>query len=169
MERDQLRTELIENETFIELAILCDEVLIEENGTVSIIRVINRMRPPYPDDLVVSKQIHLALMLVEGWDDPQVNTIQLDLVAPDGTKEEGTENEFVFPEDRRNMVQTFQIQFTGDQTGVYWFELNINGRLRKRLPLQVWIPALVGDLVESEGSPSEYGVESDYSLGESVE
>ena len=155
---DHLRYELVEDETLIELAVLCDTALVEANGALSVVRIINRMFPPFPDMPYVSRRIDLALILIEGRNDTGTHTIRLDLIAPDGARQEGASNEFMFPENQQSLTQVFGIDFNGDQNGVYWFELFIDDRVRKRIPLQVWIPALPGDAAMSEGDQSEYGV-----------
>lgn len=142
MTDESLRYELVGDESLIELAVLCETALIEASGALSIVRVINRMVPPFPDMPYVSRRLDLALLLVQGRADPDTQSIQLDLIAPDGTRQDGIPDEFTYPSDQQSLAQIFVIDFTGDQSGVYWFELWLNGRVRKRLPLQVWIPAL---------------------------
>lgn len=156
---EPLRYELIEDATIVEFAVLCESALLEANGTLSVIRIINRMYPPYPDMPYVSRRIDLALLLIQGRTDPDLQTIRLDLLSPDGVRQEGARNEFAFPDGQRTMPQVFVVDFTGDQNGVYWFEIWLNNRLRKRLPLQVLIPAVEPPV--ATGNESEFAADAE--------
>jgi hypothetical protein len=139
-EREDLRDNIVPDKTVVEYALLCDQVLFEVNGLPSFIRVINRIFPQEPSDLSMSKTLNLAISLIEGEAEEPAHTIRADLFFPDGQKQKGVPQEFMFPHPLVHMFHVFEVDFGTNQHGLHVFEILVNGRRSKRVFLQSILP-----------------------------
>lgn len=140
-EAGDVRDFIIPQRTVVDFAALCENVLVEGMGTLSLIRVVNRIFPADFESPRVEKLLELAINLIEGTEDHGLHTLRVKLWYPNGHALDGDEEEFEFPEGLFTSTHQFSIWFATDQPGLHAFDIFVDDELRKRVFLQAIIPA----------------------------
>jgi hypothetical protein len=128
---------------YLQLAAFCDRVIEERDGTISLIRVVDRVTnyatapfapekmPPFP----------YWLTLVLGFKSGKARgsyPVRIEIEEPSGIRRKWTELTVVFEgdDDRgQNLVLRFQMTF--HDAGLYWFDIYLENTLMTRVPWRV--------------------------------
>ena len=124
---------------YVSVATLCDRVLTEQDGSISVIRAIQRTFAP-----VASGSGSAA---------PVVLTLLITLLSGAARGRESITIQTVQPSGLRGPSQSFDVFFEGEERGInlivnpfvlsnpleglYWFEVRIGERMLTRIPLRV--------------------------------
>jgi hypothetical protein len=145
---------------YVVAALICEKVLMEQDGVASVIRIIDRLnvqvQPPgtpgatrFPPTLT----IFIALKGGELIGDAK---IAVDLIAPDGSAAEVASGlvKFERPSDGANII--IQGPFGIRLQGLHWFEIKCNGHALTRTPLEVVLaPSEPTESGSKNSSPSD--------------
>ena len=127
---------------WLQVAVLCEKVLQEATGTVSLIRIIDRVTftaqgtktsqamPPFPIRIT-------AVLLFRSGEAKGSSTVVLQPVAPSGIRPQSISAQLLFEGDERGAQLIFDVNFTATEEGVYWFDVSLDGELITRIPLRV--------------------------------
>lgn len=135
----------------LSMALLCERVLEEKDGVLSIIRVVDRITqaavgpnvpetmPPVPVNLILVISLKSGAARGRG-------TITVGTEAPSGQLlGERIELPVVFEGEDRGQNIVAQMGFTADMEGLYWFDVLYDKRLLTRVPLRiVYQPQRIG-------------------------
>jgi hypothetical protein len=126
----------------LSVAVLCEKVLQEITGTISVIRIIDRVTvsaqgarapetmPAFPIRLT-------ALLLFRSGEAKGSYTVALQPVAPSGIRPQGVSAQMLLEGEDRGAQLIFDINFNATEEGVYWFDVSVNSELITRIPLRV--------------------------------
>lgn len=127
---------------YLQIGVLCERVLQERDGVLSLIRIVDRFTqrtvgqnvpermPPLPINATLvlslksgfargSYQIHVKLRTPSGRELPSHSLPVL----------------FEAPHRGHNLIVPFELE--AQEEGVYWFDISLNDRLVTRIPLQI--------------------------------
>lgn len=127
---------------FVQAAVFCDRLLMEQDGTASIIRVIDKIThlvlgPDVPAELPqFTMQLKGVVMLKPG---SALGRATFALVGerPDGQRHNLGESTVHFEGGLRGVNIPLDVTVTFGQEGLYWFDVLIDGELMTRMPLAV--------------------------------
>jgi hypothetical protein len=132
---------------FLSAALLCETVLVEQDGVKSAIRIIDRVtrtavgsNPP-SDMEPFSYQIKLLLKFKSGWA-RGVHKVKIQPAKPSGELMPELVRSVLFEgEEDRGVDMIIDTRLKLDQTGIYWIYIYLNDELVTQIPLRVvYIP-----------------------------
>jgi hypothetical protein len=146
---------------YLSAALLCEKVLVEQDGVKSAIRIVDRVNrtavgPNPPAEMEpFDYEIVLLLKFKSGWA-RGVHAVKIQTAKPSGELMPEIVNNVLFEgeEDRGvDMIGNISIKF--DQTGIYWIYINLDDIRITQIPLRVtYIPQVIR--VKGHGdSPSQ--------------
>lgn len=144
---------------FLSAAVLCEKVLIEQDGIKSAIRIIDRVTrtvvgPEPPIEMEPwDYDVTLLLKLKSGWA-RGVYPIRVEIAKPSGERTTPVTDSVLFEgeEDRGvDIVGNMRIRFT--QTGIYWIYIYLSDELLTQLPFRVIYMPKVMRLSPRAGGP----------------
>lgn len=127
---------------YLNAALLCENILQEQDGTLSIIRMIDRITltapassspealPPLPFSC------NLLLAFKSGSAKGK-STVKLKIETPSGIKLPEQLLPVLFEGDDRGVNLNLALNIVIDQEGVYWFEILLEDEFLTRVPLRV--------------------------------
>ncbi len=142
---------VFERGPYLQTALICQTVLQEQDGVLSIIRVIDRLivsaaGQGAPEQMPpIGTNLTLLITLKSG---PARGThpVRITLESPSGlTREVGVTTVMLEGEDRgQNIVNNMAIQFT--EEGLYWFGIYFRDKMLTRVPFRIIYARSVGPL-----------------------
>jgi hypothetical protein len=128
---------------YLAMALFCERVLKEEDGTLSFIRVVDRVTvsaqgSQVPDALPT---IGLALQMVIGLKAGRARgrgTLLVCHEAPSGLQKDIAAVPVLFEGEDRGVNLHVELNFQVNQEGLHWFPVRLDGRLITRIPLRVF-------------------------------
>jgi hypothetical protein len=133
---------VFEQGPYLQAAMICERVLQEKDGVISIIRVIDRVTrtvvgPDAPEEMEpFNYELTLLVTLKSG---PSQGTYQvrIDIENPSGIRQQGPSLPiFLEGQDRgQNLILNMNARFT--EPGLYWFDVYFDERLMTRVPFRV--------------------------------
>ena len=126
---------------FVQAALICDRVLQEADGTLSAIRIIERvvrLDPESPDELQPFQQQIWMLIILRGG--AALGCFQVSIVVEKPSGERGPEINLPVHfqgGEERGVNIVLPTVFEADQEGLYWFDLYFSGSRISRMPLRV--------------------------------
>ncbi len=135
---------------FVTAALLCEKVLIEQDGVKSAIRIVDRViHQPVgvnPPDAMqpFTHMLTLLVSLKAGWIRGS-RAIEIRMVKPTGESSQvGNPTVFFEGEDDRGVDLVIQLLMNVERPGLYWFHVNFEGRTLSRIPLRViYVPQTI--------------------------
>jgi hypothetical protein len=127
---------------FLAMAVLCERVLEERDGSLSLIRLVTRVTrsaqgpaveetmPPFPLDLM------LVLAFRAGAARGR-STITVRPETPSGLALPEMQLPIHWEGEERGPTLTVHLGFLVDQEGIYWFKVLLDGRFQTQVPLRV--------------------------------
>lgn len=127
---------------YLQMAVFCERVLREQDGVLSVIRVIDRLThtivgtqlpdPPPP----VSYAMWLALSFKSGSARGR-QTLKLVQEQPSGLRKDVLEQSIMMEGEDRGANLVAQVKTRFEQEGVYWFDVFLNDQLVTRMPFRL--------------------------------
>lgn len=129
---------------YLNAALLCEKVLIERDGVITAIRLVDRVTVmavssgvPVPDVLPPSSvSFHLLIVLKSGIFKGTA-PIKLVILTPSGKEIGESSTDAFFEGDDRGINLVSPLQFQVSEDGLYWISVFCAGELKTRIPLRV--------------------------------
>lgn len=140
---------VFEKGPYLQVAAICERVLVEQDGVASIIRMVDRIQfsaagapetmPPF------SANLTLMVVLKSGMARGPV-PVRISIEAPSGIANDGgLMTAFLEGEDRGvNLITQMSIQFT--EQGLYWFAIYVENKLMTKVPFRLIYARTTGPL-----------------------
>ncbi len=145
---------------FLCAALLCEKLLLEQDGVSSAIRVIDRVTrtaagPRPPEEMESFEyEVTLVVILKAGWTHGS-HPLRIEMIRPPGETQVILQQTVFFDggEDRGvNVVSRMRLQLS--QEGLYWFEVFLGSRMLTKIPMRVvYQRVFTPQRGESEPSP----------------
>jgi len=127
---------------YLNAALLCEKILQEQDGTLSVIRMIDRITLTAPASsspealppLTFSCNLLLAF---KSGSAKGKSTVKLKIETPSGIKLPEQLLPVLFEGDDRGVNLNLALNIVIDQEGVYWFEILLEDEFLTRVPLRV--------------------------------
>lgn len=124
----------------MQVAAVCEKVLQERDGVLSLIRVIDRLNvlavgQASPEQLVGRLRPTLAVCLRSG-DARGRHPVAIAVERPDGTSPDPQVFEVLFEGDDRGVNLIVNMDLDAVE-GLYWFTVSVNGRELTKVPFRV--------------------------------
>ncbi len=135
-------SQLIPQGPYLSVAVICERVLREQDGVLSLIRVIDRIThtivgAQLPDPLPpVSYTMWFVLALKSGSARGR-QTLKMVQEQPSGLRRDLLEHSIMLEGEDRGTNFVAQIQAKFEQEGVYWFDVFLNDQFMTRMPLRL--------------------------------
>ena len=145
---------------FLSAALLCEKVLVEQDGVKSAIRIVDRVTrtavgPSPPDEMEPFDYDVTLLLKLKSGSARGVFPIEVRLLKPSGESPTPLRQNVLFEgeEDRGvDIVGNIKIRF--DQSGIYWFAIYLGGNCLTQIPFRViYIPQVMQIRGPREGPP----------------
>ena len=132
---------------YLSAALLCEKVLVEQNGVKSAIRIIDRVTRTYvgpnpPTEMEpFDYDVVLLIKFKSGWA-RGVHTVKIQTAKPSGELAPEIINSVLFEgEEDRGVDIIGDMRIRLDQTGIYWIYIYLNDIRITQIPLRVtYIP-----------------------------
>ncbi|MGB9071058.1 MAG: hypothetical protein WCC22_00170 [Terriglobales bacterium] len=124
---------------YLTVAVFCDRVLTEADGTMSIIRVIDRFNVPGTTPEMIPTVLNFTLLILfrAGFLRGK-QTVGVRPISPDGETMPSWSFPVLFEGDNdRGCGLGAQLNLTVNKEGLYWFDVYLNDELVTRMPLRV--------------------------------
>ncbi len=133
---------------YVSAALLCEKVLIEQDNTPTLVRVIDRLitntitinignpqgpTPPQPE--VEPFNLTLFISFKSG-DARGKSTVKIELEAPNGIKRPPQELPVLFEGEDRGVNLILPFKMKPDMEGLYWFNISLDDEFITRIPLK---------------------------------
>lgn len=129
---------------FITAALLCERVLIEQDGVKSAIRIVDRVvhqaiGPNPPEQMMpFHHSLTLLVSMKAGWHIRGSRNIEIRLVKPTGESDQFAKQTVFFEgEEDRGVDLLIQLVMNVERAGLYWFHVNFEGRTLARIPMRI--------------------------------
>lgn len=137
-------SETTDSGPYVQAASLCDQVIEGKDGTMSIIRLIDRFHvavagPTADREPIPAFNLMMVIMLKPG-DARGTHALTIALIPPSGLVQSPmlTTTVFFEGEDRGvNVLLPFSLQVESE--GMHWFDVRFNGRTLTRIPLRILV------------------------------
>lgn len=143
----------------VQLAAFCSTTLQEANGSLSVIRIIDRQLVvgSTPEMLPTIVQLTLAIILKAG-DLRQKATISLRTTTPSQKVLPGPEVPGLFEGDERGIQLILPMAMPMQEEGLYWFDVMVEGIVLTRIPLRIMYHRVqIGTAASGLGMPPPPG------------
>jgi len=128
---------------FLSAALLCEKVLVEQDGVKSAIRIVDRVirtavGPNPPSEMEpFDYQLKLLIKFKSGWA-RGVHKVKIQTAKPSGELMPELVNSVLFEgEEDRGIDIILDTVFKLDQTGIYWIYIYVNDLRITQIPLRV--------------------------------
>lgn len=134
---------------YLSAALLCEKVLVEQDGVKSAIRIVDRVtrtavgpNPPLEME-PFEYDLKLLIKFKSGWA-RGVHTVKIQTAKPSGELTPEIINSVLFEgEEDRGVDIMMDVRFRLDQTGIYWIHIYLNDARVTQIPLRViYIPQI---------------------------
>ncbi|SRR6266851_4649398 len=131
-----------ENGPYLKAALLCENVIEDKQGVLSLIRIVDRFQqtaigPDAPADMPpFPLATNLVLMFASGEARGSAE-IALALRKPDGLSQELTTVPVLWEGEDRGANVVLQLQLLLTMQGLYWVEVRLESEMLTRMPLRV--------------------------------
>lgn len=127
---------------YLQAAVLCEKVLQEKDGVISIIRIIDTLNitasgPAPPEEMPAGQISFPAVITLKAGMLRGKYDIKIVPVAPSGKKMHGPSVSAYFEGDDRGVNVILTINLTVKEEGVFWFDVSVQDLLLTRIPLRV--------------------------------
>jgi hypothetical protein len=128
---------------FLAAAVFCETLLEEKNGTKSLIRVVDRitqraMGLETPEQMAPFEWTATLFIALKPGQARGNTSYRIRMESPDGLSREIGGGSFNFlggPNQGADLVSPVRLRF--EMAGLYWFDIEIDGQLLTRMPLEV--------------------------------
>lgn len=132
---------------YLQLAAICENVIEDRSGVLSLIRVIDRVTltalgPGNLELQAVEIPLYAVVAFVSG-DARGRHDLSLALVGPDGLVRTRLSVPVLLEGDDRSARTIVRFSFRPDQEGLYWMDVALDERPFTRMPLRVFLGQVV--------------------------
>jgi hypothetical protein len=126
---------------YVQLATFCDRVLQEQDGVLSIIRMVDRINvsaqgTDAPAELPDSRVKTTLVVILKSDDARGRHELKIRVNLPSGQTAEEQKLDVIFDGDERGVNLILEMEFAVIE-GLYWFDVLLNEQLLTRVPLRV--------------------------------
>lgn len=128
---------------YLSAALLCEKVLVEQDGVKSAIRIIDRVTrtvagPAPPQEMEpFDHALTLLLILKAGWARGSF-PLQITLIKPSGESPAPFQQTIHFEgEEDRGVDVLVNLKISLELSGIYWLEIHLSEQLLTRVPFRV--------------------------------
>jgi hypothetical protein len=127
---------------YLQMAIICERVLREQDGVLSVIRIIDRLThtivgTELPDPLPpVSYTVWFALAFKSGSARGR-QTLKIVQEQPSGLRRDLLEHSLMLEGEDRGANFVAQVQAKFEQEGIYWFDVFLSDQFMTRMPFRL--------------------------------
>ncbi len=127
---------------YLQAAVLCEVALTEQDGVVSLIRLVDRITvsavgfDPPTDMPPQNINLKLVIVLKSGQARSRM-TLNVRPEAPSGLQLPAFEAPVFFEGEDRGVNVIVQFQLSADQEGLYWLDILLDAQLLTRVPLRI--------------------------------
>ena len=135
-------SEAIPQGPYLQMAVICERVLREQDGVLSVIRVIDRLThtivgTELPDPLPpVPYAVWFALAFKSGSARGR-QTLKIVQEQPSGLRKDLFEQSIMLEGEDRGTNFVAQVQMRFDEEGVHWFDVFLNDQFMTRMPFRL--------------------------------
>ena len=131
-----------ENGPYVTVACICDRALLEQDGALSLIRIVDRIGmtaigPAAPDDMPPLDHQFTIVVIVKSGPYKGPATLRIEAEAPSGLKQPTISTDFHMEGDERGQQFRFNIKTKFEDTGLYWWHVFVNNNFVTKIPLRV--------------------------------
>jgi len=126
---------------FLQMAVFCEKVLQEKDGVISPIRIVDSFTFEVPSDKETAQRtsfkmdIFIVVALKSG-DYKGKKQLKITPVSPSGKELPGFSGPILLEKDGGACV-IVRFLFAADEEGIYWFEVEIDGELLTKMPMNI--------------------------------
>jgi len=133
---------VFETGPYVSAAVLCERVLEEKDGVVTLVRLIDRFivtaqGPDAPATLPPTLVSVVAVVWLRSGEARGRHVLQLRPEKPSGERLDATEISVHFEGEERGSRTTGNISLVADEEGLYWFDVLLDDTLLSRIPLRI--------------------------------
>lgn len=126
---------------YLQMAVLCEKVLREADGVISVIRVVDRITlsvtGPAPAQMPPAPINLMAVIAFKSGFARGPFTVRMKLVAPSHQELNTVELPILLEGEDRGACLTVQLGFQAEEEGLYWFDVYLLDALVTKVPLRV--------------------------------
>ena len=152
-------SETFQQGPYLSAALLCEKVLVEQDGAKSAIRIIDRVThtvvgPSPPEEMEPFDYNLVLLIKLKSGRARGVMPLRVTLAKPSGESPTPMQQNVYFEgEEDRGIDIVGQIRIRFDQTGIYWFKIYLNDVLLTQIPFRVIYMPQVKQIHGPSGGP----------------
>jgi len=130
------------NGPYLKAALLCENVIEDKQGVLSLIRVVDRFMqtavgPGAPTEMPpLTVSVVAVLMLVAG-EARGAHEIQLEIEKPSGLRQSLGSSSVLFEGEDRGVNLVARMQLVLESQGLYWIDVRLGDEVISRMPLRV--------------------------------
>lgn len=124
---------------FVQIATVCAAPLQEANGSLSLIRIMDRIPlQGFTDEMKPQplQQLFLVIILKSGGTKGKYH-MKVVPETPSGKRLEGPVMSILFEGEERGVAAVIPVPLVAEEEGLYWFDVLIEQQLLTRVPLRV--------------------------------
>jgi len=126
---------------YLNMAVLCEKVLREQDGVLSVIRVVERVTitpPPDSPEQMPPTSLNLALVVTlrAGVMQGQMN-LKMALITPGGIENQMGSFPVLFEGQDRGVHLVTNLNLTVGEHGLYWIAIYLEAQLLTKVPLRI--------------------------------
>jgi hypothetical protein len=127
---------------YLQMACFCEKVLIEQDGVLSIIRVIDRIIVTAsgldsPQEMPVGQINFPVVIVLKAGFARGSHTLKLVPTSPSGKTLGETSVAVLFEGEDRGVNVILQVQLPAQEEGLYWFNVMVSDQLLTRIPFRL--------------------------------
>lgn len=127
---------------YLQAALLCERVMQEKDGVLSVIRIIDRvihtaMGPETPDTMAPLTYALTALVILKSGGSRGTVQVKIDMEEPSGLTTPGPSMSALMEGEDRGQNLVMGMQMTFKETGLYWFNVYVDDQLITKMPFRV--------------------------------
>ena len=131
---------------FVQVATICQMPMQEANGSLSLIRIMDRLAVPgLTDEMPPTPlaQLHIVVILKSG---PMRGKYKWSIVAETPSRKRilGQEMTALFEGEERGVALISPVAVIAEEEGLYWFDVIVEQELLTRIPLRVMYQKMPG-------------------------
>lgn len=141
MATEQIQNQF-ENGPFVTMACICERALREDDGVLSVIRVVDRFivtgaGPDAPTEMPPHDREYTIVVMVKSGVYKGSAEIRVVPEHPSGIKGEGVSASFHLEGDERGHQMRFMVRDRFEESGLYWYHVYLNDVEVTRIPLRL--------------------------------
>jgi hypothetical protein len=144
---------------YLSVALFCDQILEEKDGTLSAIRIVDtvtlKIPESTPDDQAIPIGVWMLLVLKSG-DSPGEHEIRVDMRSPTGKVKRGSSQKWTLsPQSYGGINLRLNTTIMVKKGGVFWADAYLDGKPISHTPLNVTVERVPDDAQPSLNANGE--------------